>query len=87
MVYILGIGLFQVISNVLVIILLFNYLFFSVLVVYVVNIGGFGFVLGFMVNLIVFRMVGELVIWLKFYVYLLLFLFWSGLVGWLLLVF
>ncbi|CCV46998.1 anion transporter [Yersinia enterocolitica] len=84
--YILGIGLSQVISNVPAIILLLNYLPSSVLVAYAVNIGGFGFALGSMANLIALRMAGEPAIWLKFHAYSLPFLFWSGLVGWLLLV-
>ncbi|HHT8825048.1 TPA: SLC13 family permease [Yersinia enterocolitica] len=84
--YILGIGLSQVISNVPATILLLNYLPSSVLVAYAVNIGGFGFALGSMANLIALRMAGEPAIWLKFHAYSLPFLFWSGLVGWLLLV-
>ncbi|WP_041161497.1 SLC13 family permease [Yersinia enterocolitica] len=84
--YILGIGLSQVISNVPATILLLNYLPSSALVAYAVNIGGFGFALGSMANLIALRMAGEPAIWLKFHAYSLPFLFWSGLVGWLLLV-
>lgn len=85
-VYILGIGLSQVISNVPATILLLNYLPSSALVAYAVNMGGFGFALGSMANLIALRMAGEPAIWLKFHAYSLPFLFWSGLVGWLLLV-
>ncbi|ELI8169280.1 SLC13 family permease [Yersinia enterocolitica] len=84
--YILGIGLSQVISNVPATILLLNYLPSSALVAYAVNIGGFGFALGSMANLIALRMAGEPAIWLKFHAYSLPFLLWSGLVGWLLLV-
>lgn len=84
--YILGIGLSQVISNVPATILLLNYLPSSALVAYAVNIGGFGFALGSMANLIALRMAGEPAIWLKFHAYSLPFLFWSAFVGWLLLV-
>lgn len=84
--YILGIGLSQVISNVPAAILLLNYLPSSALVAYAVNIGGFGFALGSMANLIALRMAGEPAIWLKFHAYSLPFLFLGGLVGWLLLV-
>ncbi|MBW5815717.1 anion permease [Yersinia kristensenii] len=86
MAYILGIGLSQVISNVPATILLLNYLPSSALVAYAVNIGGFGFALGSMANLIALRMAGEPAIWLKFHAYSLPFLFWSAFVGWLLLV-
>lgn len=86
MAYILGIGLSQVISNVPATILLLNYLLSSALVAYAVNIGGFGFALGSMANLIALRMAGEPAIWLKFHAYSLPFLFWSAFVGWLLLV-
>ncbi|AHM74999.2 SLC13 family permease [Yersinia hibernica] len=85
--YMLGIGLSQVISNVPATILLLNYLPSSSLVAYAVNIGGFGFALGSMANLIALRMAGEPAIWLKFHAYSLPFLFWSALVGWLLLIF
>ncbi|QHB32003.1 anion transporter [Yersinia canariae] len=85
--YMLGIGLSQVISNVPATILLLNYQPSSALVAYAVNIGGFGFALGSMANLIALRMAGEPAIWLKFHAYSLPFLFWSALVGWLLLVF
>lgn len=85
--YILGIGLSQLISNVPATILLLNYLPSSALVAYAVNIGGFGFALGSMANLIALRMAGEPAIWLKFHAYSLPFLFWSALVGWLILMF
>ena len=85
--YILGIGLSQVISNIPATILLLNYLPSSTLVAYAVNIGGFGFALGSMANLIALRMAGEPAIWLKFHAYSLPFLFWSALAGWLLLAF
>ncbi|CNI62431.1 putative inner membrane protein [Yersinia rohdei] len=80
--YLLGIGLSQIISNVPATILLLNYLPSSALVAYAVNIGGFGFALGSMANLIALRMAGEPAIWLKFHAYSLPFLFWSALVGW-----
>lgn len=80
--YILGMGLSQLISNVPATILLLNYLPSSALVAYAVNIGGFGFVLGSMANLIALRMAAEPAIWLKFHAYSLPFLLWSALVGW-----
>ncbi|WP_145521878.1 SLC13 family permease [Yersinia aldovae] len=80
--YVMGIGLSQLISNVPATILLLNYLPSSALVAYAVNIGGFGFALGSMANLIALRMANEPAIWLKFHAYSLPFLLWSALVGW-----
>ncbi|WP_042546480.1 SLC13 family permease [Yersinia aldovae] len=80
--YVMVIGLSQLISNVPATILLLNYLPSSALVAYAVNIGGFGFALGSMANLIALRMANEPAIWLKFHAYSLPFLLWSALVGW-----
>lgn len=81
-VYMLGIGLSQVISNVPATILLLSYVPSSVLVAYAVNAGGFGLAIGSLANLIALRMAGERMIWLKFHYYSLPFLAWATLVGW-----
>ncbi|WP_431221551.1 SLC13 family permease [Serratia sp. L9] len=84
-VYVLGIGLSQVISNVPATILLLNYVPSSAMVAYAVNAGGFGLAIGSLANLIALRMAGERMIWLRFHYYSLPFLAWAALVGWLLL--
>ncbi|MBE0151871.1 SLC13 family permease [Serratia sp. PL7] len=84
-VYVLGIALSQVISNVPATILLLNYVPSSALVAYAVNAGGFGLAIGSLANLIALRMAGERQIWLRFHYYSIPFLAWATLVGWLLL--
>lgn len=83
-VYLLGIGLSQVISNVPATILLLNYVPSSALLAYAVNAGGFGLAVGSLANLIALRMSGERKIWLSFHYYSLPLLAWSALLGWLL---
>lgn len=83
--YLLGIGLSQLISNVPATILLMNTVPSSVLVAYAVNIGGFGLAIGSLANLIALRMAGDRRIWLRFHLYSLPFLLVSALAGWALL--
>ncbi|WON75703.1 SLC13 family permease [Serratia sp. UGAL515B_01] len=81
-VYVLGVAVSQVISNVPATILLLNYVPSSTLVAYAVNVGGFGLAVGSLANLIALRMAGERMIWLRFHYYSLPFLVWAALVGW-----
>lgn len=83
----LGTGLLgsQVISNVPATILLLNYVPASKALAYAVNVGGFGFVLGSMANLIALRLSGERGIWIRFHLYSLPMLAISTLLAYLLL--
>lgn len=80
--YLLGIGLSQVISNVPATILLMNYVPSSALVAYAVNVGGFGVAIGSLANLIALRMANDRRIWWRFHLYSLPFLLLSALAGW-----
>ncbi|WKZ93428.1 SLC13 family permease [Chimaeribacter arupi] len=80
--YLLGIGLSQLISNVPATILLMNAVPSTALVAYAVNIGGFGLAIGSLANLIALRMAGDRRIWLRFHLYSLPFLLVSALAGW-----
>ncbi len=84
-VYILGIGLSQVISNVPATILMINYVPANAQLAYAVNAGGFGLAIGSLANLIALRMANDRKIWLQFHAYSFPFLLFGGLAGWLLL--
>lgn len=74
------------ISNVSSIILLLNYVSSFLLLVWAVNVGGFGLLFGSLVNLIALRMANDRRIWWRFYFYLISMLLWAALVGYVLLV-
>ncbi|MGB7800383.1 SLC13 family permease [Buttiauxella sp.] len=79
--FVLGIGLSQVISNVPSTILLLNYVPASVLLAFAVNIGGFGLLPGSLANLIALRMANDRRIWVRFHFYSLPMLVWAAVVG------
>ena len=79
--YLLGIGLSQVISNVPGTILLLNYVPPSTLLAWAVNIGGFGLLPGSLANIIALRMANNRRIWWRFHLFSLPLLIWSALVG------
>lgn len=81
-VYVLGIGLSQVISNVPATILMINYVPANALLAYAVNAGGFGLAIGSLANLIALRMANDHKIWLTFHYYAFPFLGLSSLAGW-----
>ncbi|MER0124768.1 MULTISPECIES: SLC13 family permease [Franconibacter] len=79
--YLLGIGLSQVISNVPGTILLLNYVPPSALLAWAVNIGGFGLLPGSLANIIALRMANNRRIWWRFHLFSIPLLVWSALVG------
>ena len=79
--FVLGIGLSQVISNVPSTILLLNYVPASMLLAFAVNIGGFGLLPGSLANLIALRMANDRRIWVRFHYYSLPMLVWAAVVG------
>lgn len=80
-IYLLGIGLSQVISNVPGTILLLNYVEPSTLLAWAMNIGGFGLLPGSLANIIALRMANSRRIWWRFHLFSLPLLLWSMLVG------
>lgn len=81
-----AIGLSQVISNVPSTILLLNYVPPSLLLVWAVNVGGFGLLPGSLANLIALRMANDRRIWWRFHLYSIPMLLCAALVGYVLLV-
>lgn len=81
-VYLLGIGLSQVISNVPATILLLSNLPASTLLAWSVNIGGFGLLPGSLANLIALRMAKDRRIWWQFHLFSIPMLLWATLTGW-----
>ncbi|MGU0044381.1 SLC13 family permease [Escherichia coli] len=81
-----AIGLSQVISNVPSTISLLNYVPPSLLLVWAVNVGGFGLLPGSLANLIALRMANDRRIWWRFHLYSIPMLSWAALVGYVLLV-
>ncbi len=75
-----AIGLSQVISNVPSTILLLNYVPPSLLLVWAVNVGGFGLLPGSLANLIALRMANDRRIWWRFHLYSIPMLLWAVLV-------
>ncbi|MDE3021201.1 MAG: anion permease [Pseudomonadota bacterium] len=75
----------QVISNVPAALLLQKFLPSGRLLAYAVNVGGFGFVLGSLANLIALRMARERMLWLEFHFYSVPFLVMGAGLAWLLL--
>lgn len=84
-IYLLGIGLSQVISNVPATILLLQKLPPSEVLAWAVNIGGFGLLPGSLANLIALRMAKDRRVWWQFHLFSLPLLAWSMASGWLLL--
>ncbi|OQP35883.1 SLC13 family permease [Pantoea latae] len=84
-IYLLAIGLSQVISNVPATILLLQKIPPSELFAWAVNIGGFGLLPGSLANLIALRMAQDRRVWWQFHLFSLPMLAWSMLCGWLLL--
>ncbi|MDN0074038.1 SLC13 family permease [Crenobacter sp. SG2303] len=80
--FLAGIGLSQLISNVPAAILLTEYSQSYRLIAYAVNVGGFGFALGSLANLIALRMAGTPGIWRSFHRVSLPFLLVVALGGW-----
>ncbi|MDN5988194.1 MAG: anion permease [Hafniaceae bacterium] len=80
--YTIGILLSQVISNVPATILLLGFIPATTTLAYAVNIGGFGFALGSMANLIALRMANEKRIWLTFHLFSITALVISAALGW-----
>jgi di/tricarboxylate transporter len=76
--YFEGIALAQIMSNVPAAILLADYSSNWKLIAYAVNVGGFGFVLGSLANLIALRLARDRKAWLIFHVYSLPFLLVTG---------
>ncbi|MDE2260249.1 MAG: anion transporter, partial [Betaproteobacteria bacterium] len=72
----------QVISNVPATIFLTQWIPPSPLLAYAVNVGGFGFVLGSLANLIALRMVPERGVWWRFHLYSVPFLAASAITAW-----
>lgn len=83
--FLTGIGVSQIISNVPAAIALAEYSRDWRVIAYAVNIGGFGFMVGSLANLIALRMAGDRKAWLSFHAYSMPFLLVSGLVGYALL--
>ncbi len=83
--YLLAIGLSQVISNVPATILLLQKVPPSEVLAWAVNIGGFGLLPGSLANLIALRMAQDSKVWWRFHLFSLPMLAWSMLCGWLLL--
>jgi Na+/H+ antiporter NhaD/arsenite permease-like protein len=85
MLFVAGVLASQAISNVPATILLTQWVPANVVLAYAVNVGGFGFVLGSLANLIALRMVSERGLWLRFHYYAVPFLAVSSVVAVLLL--
>ena len=83
--YLLAIGLSQVISNVPATILLLQKVPPSEVLAWAVNIGGFGLLPGSLANLIALRMAQDRAVWWRFHLFSLPLLGWSMASGWLLL--
>ncbi|QDY41454.1 SLC13 family permease [Candidatus Pantoea soli] len=81
-IYLLAIGLSQVISNVPATILLLQKVQPSDVLAWAVNIGGFGLLPGSLANLIALRMAQDGKIWWRFHLFSLPMLAWSMLCGW-----
>ena len=79
--FLTGIGASQIISNVPAAIALAEYSRDWRVIAYGVNIGGFGFMVGSLANLIALRMAGDRKAWLSFHAYSLPFLLVSGIAG------
>ncbi len=84
-IYLLAIGLSQVISNVPATILLLQKVPPSEVLAWAVNIGGFGLLPGSLANLIALRMAQDAKVWWRFHLFSLPMLAWSMLCDWLLL--
>lgn len=84
-IYLLAIGLSQVISNVPATILLLQKIPPSEVLAWAVNIGGFGLLPGSLANLIALRMAKARAVWWQFHLFSIPMLAWSMLSGWLLL--
>lgn len=82
--FLLAVGLSQIISNVPTTILLLTTLPASTLLVWAVNIGGFGLFPGSLANVIALRMAKDRQIWWQFHLYSMPMLLWALLGGWLL---
>ncbi len=85
MLFLVGVLASQVISNVPATILLTQWVPPNAVLAYAVNVGGFGFVLGSLANLIALRMAAERGLWLRFHYYAVPFLVVSGVAALLLL--
>ncbi|MGD9424231.1 SLC13 family permease [Pantoea sp. NSTU24] len=83
--YLLAIGLSQVISNVPATILLLQKVPPTDVLAWAVNIGGFGLLPGSLANLIALRMAKDRAVWWRFHLFSLPLLAWSMATGWLLL--
>lgn len=83
--YLAGIGASQVISNVPAAILLAEYSHDWRVIAYAVNVGGFGFMIGSLANIIALRMAPDRRAWISFHAYSLPFLAVVGTLAWLLL--
>ena len=83
--YLLAIGLSQVISNVPATILLLQKVPPTDVLAWAVNIGGFGLLPGSLANLIALRMAKDRAVWWRFHLFSLPLLAWSMASGWLLL--
>ena len=79
--FLTGIGASQIFSNVPAAIALAEYSRDWRVIAYGMNIGGFGFMVGSLANLIALRMAGDRKAWLSFHVYSLPFLLVSGIAG------
>ena len=84
--YLAGIAASQVISNVPAAILLAEYSRDWRVIAYAVNVGGFGFMIGSLANIIALRMAPDRKAWIVFHAYSLPFLLVAGGLAWLLLV-
>jgi Na+/H+ antiporter NhaD/arsenite permease-like protein len=82
MLFLVGVLASQIISNVPATILLTQWVPPSAVLAYAVNVGGFGFVLGSLANLIALRMADERGLWLRFHYYAVPFLVVSTAVAW-----
>ena len=80
-----GVGASQIISNVPAAIALAEYSRDWRVMAYAVNVGGFGFMVGSLANLIALRMAGDRKAWLSFHAYSLPFLVLASAVGYALL--
>ena len=83
--YLAGIAASQLISNVPAAILLAEYSHDWRVIAYAVNVGGFGFMIGSLANIIALRMAPDRRAWISFHAYSLPFLLVAGALAWLLL--
>ncbi|SMP54997.1 SLC13 family permease [Noviherbaspirillum suwonense] len=83
--YLAGIAASQVVSNVPAAILLAEYSHDWRVIAYAVNVGGFGFMIGSLANIIALRMAPDRRAWISFHAYSLPFLLVAGGLAWLLL--